>query len=101
MDRPFFFDNPALPTLQPWINTTAPPADRFVARRNPFFHRVDGAGLPLPYIHEVILARTEPRLTAATAAAGENDLPARRLDVHARPEVGVAVKEGGLGGEPW
>src|SRR5690606_28745306 len=28
-------ENPDLPTLQPWRNTTKPPADRFVFERNP------------------------------------------------------------------
>ncbi|WP_420348910.1 ABC transporter substrate-binding protein [Pelagibius sp.] len=78
-DRPFRFDNPERPTLQPWINTVPPPADRFVATRNPFFHRVDGQGRQLPYIDEVILTRTQARLMAAKAAAGEADLIARGL----------------------
>ncbi|HIC82082.1 MAG TPA: ABC transporter substrate-binding protein [Kiloniellaceae bacterium] len=78
-DRPFRFDNPQRPTLQPWINTVAPPADRFVARRNPYFHRVDGQGRQLPYIDEVILTRTQARLMAAKAAAGDADLIARGL----------------------
>ena len=43
-------DNPDLPTLQPWMNTTKPPADRFVAVRNPYFHRVDAAG-PAAALH--------------------------------------------------
>ncbi len=34
------FDNPDLPTLQPWMLTTPPPADRYIAVRNPDFHRV-------------------------------------------------------------
>ncbi|GAB4358060.1 MAG: ABC transporter substrate-binding protein [Kiloniellaceae bacterium] len=79
MDRMFFFDNPDLPTLQPWATVTAPPAERWIARRNPYFHRVDGQGRQLPYIDEVILARTEPRLIPAKAAAGETDLQARGL----------------------
>src|SRR3546814_12691792 len=84
----------ALPTLQPWMNTTAPPAERFVARRNPFFHRVDAAGRQLPYIDEVILARTEPRLIAAKAAAGETDLPARGLAFQDGAALKLAAKEG-------
>ncbi len=78
-DRMFRFDNPDLPSLQPWVNTSAPPTERFVARRNPYFHRVDAAGRQLPYIDEVILSRSEPRLVAARAAAGEIDLQARGL----------------------
>ena len=47
-DNMYQFDNPKLPTLQPWMNTTKPPADRFIAVRNPYFHRVDEAGRLLP-----------------------------------------------------
>ena len=36
--------NPALPTLQPWVNTTTPPSKRFVFERNPYFHRADPQG---------------------------------------------------------
>ena len=34
-DDMYRFDNPDLPTLQPWIMTTRPPAVRFVARATP------------------------------------------------------------------
>jgi len=100
-DRPFFFDNPALPTLQPWMNTTAPPAERFVARRNPYFHRVDAAGRQLPYIDEVILARTEPRLIPAKAAAGETDLQARGLSFADGAILKQAEKEGRIKVHLW
>jgi peptide/nickel transport system substrate-binding protein len=73
-------DNPDLPTLQPWMNTTRPPADRFVAVRNPYFHRVDEHGRQLPYIDRFILAVADPKLIPAKTGAGEADLQAR--DVH-------------------
>jgi peptide/nickel transport system substrate-binding protein len=73
-------DNPDLPTLQPWMNTTRPPADRFVAVRNPYFHRVDVNGRQLPYIDRVVLAVADPKLIPAKTGAGEADLQAR--DVH-------------------
>jgi peptide/nickel transport system substrate-binding protein len=73
-------DNPDLPTLQPWMNTTRPPADRFVAVRNPYFHRVDANGNQLPYIDRVVLAVADPKLIPAKTGAGEADLQAR--DVH-------------------
>ena len=44
-DNQYKFDNPDLPTLQPWMNTTKPPATRFVGLRNPYYHRVDPNGL--------------------------------------------------------
>jgi peptide/nickel transport system substrate-binding protein len=93
-DRQFFFDNPELPTLQPWMNTTAPPTDRFVAKRNPYFHRIDGAGRQLPYIDEIVLLRTEPRLVAAKAATGETDLQARGLSYQDAAVLKQAEKDG-------
>lgn len=79
-DNLYEFDNPDLPTLQPWMNTTRPPADRFVAVRNPYFHRVDAAGRQLPYIDRFVLAVADPKLIPAKTGAGEVDLQAR--DVH-------------------
>jgi peptide/nickel transport system substrate-binding protein len=79
-DNLYESDNPDLPTLQPWMNTTKPPADRFVAVRNPYFHRVDQNGLQLPYIDRFILAVADPKLIPAKTGAGEADLQAR--DVH-------------------
>ncbi len=78
-DNMYQFDNPDLPTLEPWINTTRPPADRFVAVRNPYFHRVDAQGQQLPYIDRVVLAVAEGKLIPAKAGAGESDLQARDL----------------------
>ena len=34
-------DNPDLPTLNPWLLTTPPPAQRFVFARNPYYYRID------------------------------------------------------------
>jgi peptide/nickel transport system substrate-binding protein len=78
-DNLYQFDNPALPTLQPWMNTSRPPADRFVAVRNPYFHRVDPAGLQLPYIDRIVLSVAEGKLIPAKAGAGESDLQARDI----------------------
>jgi len=78
-DNMYQFDNPALPTLQPWMNTTKPPADRFIAVRNPYFHRVDPNGLQLPYIDQVTLVIADSKLIPAKVGAGEADLQARDL----------------------
>jgi peptide/nickel transport system substrate-binding protein len=79
-DNLYESDNPDLPTLQPWMNTTRPPADRFIAVRNPYFHRVDVNGRQLPYIDRLVLAVADPKLIPAKTGAGEADLQAR--DVH-------------------
>jgi peptide/nickel transport system substrate-binding protein len=78
-DNMYQFDNPALPTVQPWMNITRPPADRFVAVRNPYFHRVDASGRQLPYIDRVVLAVAEGKLIPAKTGAGESDLQARDI----------------------
>ncbi len=79
-DNLYEADNPDLPTLQPWMNTTRPPADRFIAVRNPYFHRMDVNGRQLPYIDRFVLQVADPKLIPAKTGAGEADLQAR--DVH-------------------
>lgn len=78
-DNMYRFDNPDLPTLQPWMNTTKPPADRFVAVRNPYFHRIDSQGRQLPYIDRVEMLVADGKLIPAKAGAGESDLQARDI----------------------
>jgi peptide/nickel transport system substrate-binding protein len=78
-DNMYQFDNPKLPTVQPWVNTSKPPADRFVAMRNPYFHRVDAQGRQLPYIDRVVLSVAEGKLIPAKTGAGESDLQARDI----------------------
>lgn len=78
--RPYKNINPDLPTLQPWINTTPPPSQRFVFERNPFFHRVDENGQQLPYIDRVVLNIADGKLIPAKTGAGESDLQARHIN---------------------
>lgn len=78
-DEQYRFDNPELPTLEPWINTTPLPSTRFVLVRNPYFHRVDALGRQLPYIDRVIINISDDKLIPAKAGAGDIDLQARYL----------------------
>ncbi len=72
-------ENPDLPTLDPWRNTTSIPAERFTFVRNPYFHRVDENGRQLPYVDEVTLTIGSSSLIPAKTAAGDADLQARYL----------------------
>ena len=72
-------DNPELPTLEPWVLKTKPPALRYVFERNPYYFRVDTAGRQLPYIDQVILSLADGKIIPAKTAAGESDLQARYL----------------------
>ncbi|MFN4088812.1 MAG: ABC transporter substrate-binding protein [Alphaproteobacteria bacterium] len=78
-DSLYRMENPDLPTLQPWMATTPAPAERFVFRRNPYFHRVDDHGRQLPYIDELIVNVASPDLISAKSAAGDPDLQGRYL----------------------
>ncbi len=72
-------DNPALPSLEPWILKTKPPAERFIFERNPYYYRIDKAGNQLPYIDRVIMSLADSRIIPAKTASGETDLQARYL----------------------
>lgn len=72
-------ENPDLPTLDPWRNTTSIPAERFTFVRNPYFHRIDENGRQLPYVDEVTLTIGSAALIPAKTAAGDADLQARYL----------------------
>jgi peptide/nickel transport system substrate-binding protein len=78
-DRPYKATNPKLPTLQPWMNTTAPPSERFIFKRNPYYHRIDQNGKQLPYIDSVAISIASSGLVPAKTGAGESDLQARYL----------------------
>lgn len=72
-------ENPDLPSLQPWVLTTRPPAKRFNFERNPYYHRVDLNGRQLPYIDRVKINVTSSKLIALKAGAGDSDLQSRGL----------------------
>jgi peptide/nickel transport system substrate-binding protein len=79
MSNAYKNNNPALPTLQPWVNTTKPPSERFVFKRNPYFHRVDPEGRQLPYIDEVVVYIAGSSIIPAKVGAGASDLQARYI----------------------
>jgi peptide/nickel transport system substrate-binding protein len=72
-------DNPDLPTLQPWMLATRPPSERFVSRRNPYYHRIDPQGRQLPYLDEVDIQIADTKIIPAKVGGGESDLQARYL----------------------
>lgn len=80
-DNLYFSRDPDLPTLQPWVNTTTPPSERYVAVRNPYFHRVDETGQQLPYIDRFIFSVVKSWLIPVKAGTGETDLQARGLSM--------------------
>ncbi len=80
-NRQYKLDNPELPSLHPWYNTTRKPAERFIFVRNPWFHRVDQHGRQLPYIDRVAINIVDKSLIAAKTGSGESDLQGRYLNL--------------------
>jgi peptide/nickel transport system substrate-binding protein len=78
-DRPYKATNPDLPSLQPWVNTTFPPSERFIFERNPYYHRLDSNGRQLPYIDTVAVNIASGKLIPAKTGSNESDLQARYL----------------------
>lgn len=78
-DRMTRLDNPDYPSLDPWVNSTSPPSDRFLFKRNPYYHRVDVEGRQLPYIDQVAVSIVNPKLIPAKVGAGEAELQSRGL----------------------
>ncbi|MBB3593226.1 peptide/nickel transport system substrate-binding protein [Rhizobium sp. BK529] len=94
-------NNPDLPTLDPWQNRTAPPADQFIFERNPFFHRVDENGRQLPYLDKFILNVSSSSIIAAKAGAGESDLQATGIDFNDYTFLKEAEKRFPVNVELW
>lgn len=64
-----------VPTLRPWVITDHPSLTTWVAKRNPYYWKVDEAGQQLPYIDEIRFEQvSEPQLIILKAMAGEIDL---------------------------
>ena len=93
-DNMYKFDNPNLPTLQPWMVSPESSKNRPVFVRNPYYHRIDSHGIQLPYIDKVEMSIVGAGLIAAKSNAGEADLQARGLDFN---DVSV-LKKGELDG---
>lgn len=78
-DNQYKNDNPKLPTLQPWILRTKPPAQRFIFERNPYYHRIDQNGRQLPYADRVAMSVAAAGVIPLKTGAGESDFQARGI----------------------
>lgn len=99
--RQFRPENPALPTLDPWRNTTPLPSEVFVFERNPYYHRVDENGRQLPYIDNLRLSVVSSQLIPAKVGAGDSDLQARYLRFDNFTFLKVAEKRNGFITHLW
>lgn len=94
-------DNPKLPTLQPWINTTGKKGQHFVMVRNPYYHRFDSTGQQLPYIDTVDMRVAASSLFSAKASVGEVDLLAKGLGFSGVPLLKRGERTNGYATRLW
>ncbi len=78
-DRSARLDSVDLPVLDPWVNTTPSPSERFIFERNPYYHRVDVEGRQLPYVDRIAVTIAASKLIPAKVGAGEAELQSRAL----------------------
>ena len=99
-------ENPDLPCLDQWCNSTAPPSSRFTFKRNPYFHRIDAKGRQLPYADDIVVSIGAGSLIAAQTGSGESDIQARYIrfdnytflkEAEARGKIRVKLWEAGEG----
>ncbi|MEM9960105.1 MAG: ABC transporter substrate-binding protein [Pseudomonadota bacterium] len=100
-DNLYKFDNPELPILQPWVNTTKKNNQRYVLRRNPYFHRIDSEGRQLPYIDQIELEVAAGGLIPLKATKGDTSLQIRSLGFANAPVLKKKQAEGGYTTRLW
>ncbi len=94
-------DNPDLPTLNPWMLVTQPPAQRFIYERNPYYYRIDAKGQQLPYFDRVVLTLAAANLVPAKAGLGEADLQSRYLNMRDYTFLRKSAKTSGVDVRLW
>ncbi len=95
------FDNPDLPCLQPWVNTTPKNRQRYELERNPYYHRVDSQGRQLPYIDTAEIEVASSGLIPAKVALGEATLQVRSLSFSDAPVLKASEEKGGYKVHLW
>jgi peptide/nickel transport system substrate-binding protein len=89
--------NVDMPTLNPWVLTTVPPAS-FVFVRNPYYHRIDqrDSSSPIDDVIMTVVATSGP--FGARASAGR---PAAAQYQHARLHLLKSAKTSGVSVRLW
>ena len=100
-DNLYKFDNPELPVLQPWFNTSPKNGQRYLLERNPFYHRIDINGRQLPYLDRVELEIASGGLIPAKVTMGEATLQVRSLGFKDAPVLKRGEEKGGYVVRLW
>nr|WP_245987042.1 ABC transporter substrate-binding protein [Azospirillum thermophilum] len=94
LDDMFRMENPAEPTLQPWMAVSKGSGTHLLFQRNPYYHRFDANGVQLPYADGLDVTVISGGLIPAQVATGKADLQAEGLSFTQVPVL-VSGEEGG------
>ena len=85
IDAPSRWNNPDVPTLNAWVlDGVYGKDDPLIAKRNPYYWKIDPAGRQLPYIDRVSMTLVPSKSAAGEAAiAGEVNMQERHVSKHA------------------
>lgn len=85
IDDPTRWDNPDVPTLNAWVLTGVyGQDDPLIAKRNPYYWKIDPTGRQLPYIDEVSFTLVLSKSAAGDAAiAGQVNMQERHVSTRA------------------
>lgn len=85
IDDPSRWHSPAVPTLNAWVLTGVyGEDDPLIAKRNPYYWKIDPMGRQLPYIDQVAFTRVPSKSAAADAAiAGKVNMQERHVSARA------------------
>ncbi|MEM1299358.1 MAG: ABC transporter substrate-binding protein [Pseudomonadota bacterium] len=100
-DNLYKADNPKLPILQPWVNTNKKNSQRYILKRNPFYHRIDAEGRQLPYLDQVELEIAASGLIPLKVSQGEATLQIRSLGFADAPVLKSKEDEKGFKTRLW
>jgi len=101
LDAMFVNNSADMPSLNPWVLTTPPPAQRYIFERNPYYHRIDTNGRQLPYADRVVFDVTAANLIPARAGLGEADLQARYLKIRDYAFLQNSARSSGVSVRLW
>lgn len=89
--------NPELPRVYPWVPEQAlGESDRVVAKRNPYYWKVDTEGRQLPYLDEVVFSvMSDGEVMLTQALAGDFDMHVRHFTNNRNKPVLAADREAG------
>ncbi|MEQ7127728.1 ABC transporter substrate-binding protein [Actinopolymorpha sp. B11F2] len=89
------WENPELPTLNPWV-TAESTQDRIVLERNPYFWKVDQDGRQLPYIDRAVFTMiNSAEAMLLKALHGDIDMQVRTFNTPSNKPVLARERESG------